>query len=238
MIISKNIRALAGGELKHFTVTQGACSDGRYIYMIFERKPKKDRTHRCKVVVYDPDKQKVVKVSGALKLGHGNDMCIRDSVLYVTHSEGKKVVHRVNATTLKRLKDVKVTIPKKYKGKGITAFNAICVYGSGYLLRVMGGRGMVVVNKSFKVTRFFKTATSYKTSQGMTMNGKTIVRAFSRLQSGDNRIVEYSVKGAEKNRSKVKLDGEMEAVFYHKGKRMATTYLVRGGKYEAYIAEV
>ena len=102
MIISENIRSLAGNALKYFTVTQGACSDDRYIYMVFERKPKGDRTHRCKVVVYDPTVKKVIMVSGALKLGHGNDMCIRDGVLYITHSEGAKVIHRVDAKTLKK----------------------------------------------------------------------------------------------------------------------------------------
>lgn len=238
MIISKDIRKVVGGRLKYFSVTQGACSDGRYIYMIFERKAKGGRSHRCKVVVYDPKARKAVKVSGALKLGHGNDCCVRGGILYVTHSEGKRVVHRVDTKTMKKLKDIKVSVPKKYKGKGIKAFNGICCYGSGFLLRVMGGRGMAVTNPAFKVTRFYKTDTSYKTSQGMTMNGLTVIRAFSRLQSGDNRIVEYSVKGKEKRLYKAKLIGEMEAVFVHDGKLLATTYYKKNGKGEAYIAEI
>lgn len=236
--MDKDIRKLAGTKLKHFTVTQGACSDDRYVYMIFERKPKKGRSHRCKVAVVDLEAEKVVKVSEPLKLGHGNDCCIRGGVLYVTHSEGKKAVHRVNAKTLKKMKDIKVSVPKKYKGKGIKAFNGICCYGSGFLLRVMGGRGMAVTNPAFKVTRFYKTDTSYKTSQGMTMNGSTVIRAFSRLQSGDNRIVEYSVKGKEKRLYKAKIGGEMECVFCHKGKRYVTAYVKRDGKAEAYIREI
>lgn len=235
--MDKDIRKLAGSRLKHFAVTQGACSDDRYVYMIFERKPKKGRSHRCKVAVVDLEAEKVIKVSEPLKLGHGNDCCIRGGVLYVTHSEGKKAVHRVNAKTLKKMKDIKVKVPKKYKKKGIKAFNGICCYGSGFLLRVMGGRGMVVVNSAMKVTRYFKTDTSYKTSQGMTMDGKTILRAFSRLQSGDNRIVEYSVKGKEKHRYKAKIGGEMEGVFVLGGKRYVTTYVKKNGRAEAYIAE-
>lgn len=214
--------------MKYFTVTQGACSDGRYIYMVFERKAKKGRSHRCKIVVYDPAAEKVARVSGALKLGHGNDICYRDGVLYVTHSDGKKVIHRVDAKTLKKKKGIKV--------KGY--FNGIACYGSGFILRVMGGREMVIVNKNFKITRRFKTDTNYTTSQGMTMRGSTIIRGYSKLQSGRNYIVEYSIKGVQKNRLKLKIEGELEGVFILNGKLYVTTYLKRGGKCEAHIHEL
>ena len=212
-------------NLKHFTVTQGACTDGKYIYMVFERKRKKNQTHRCKIVVYDPEKEKVVKVSGALMIGHGNDLCYRDGILYITHSDGKKVIHRVDAKTLKKKKNIKV--------KGY--FNGIACYGSGFILRVMGGREMVITNKNFKITRRFKTNTNYKTSQGMTMDGKTILRGYSKLQSGENYLVEYSIKGVEKNRLKLKIAGELEGVFILNGKRYVTTYLRKNGKAEAHI---
>lgn len=207
--------------------------------MVFEQKANKakKRPHRCKIAVYDLENGTILKVSGALKLGHGNDITIRDGILYITHSEGSKTVHRVRVSDLKQLKGIKVQVPKKFKDKHIKEFNAICCYGSGFLLRVMGGRGMIVVNKSMKVTRYFKTDTSYKTSQGMTMDGKTILRAFSRLQSGDNRIVEYSVKGKEKHRYKAKIGGEMEGVFVLGGKRYVTAFIKKDGRCEAYIAE-
>ena len=239
-IISKDIRKLAGTKLKHYTVTQGATCDSGRVFMVFEQKAnkKKNRPHRCKIVVYDMESGTVLKVSDPIKAGHGNDVTIRDGILYITHSEGSKVVHRVRASDLKQLKGIKVKVPKKFKTKGIKAFNGISVYGSGYLLRVMGGSGMVVVNQSFKVTRFFRCKPNYKTSQGMTVEGKTIVRAFSQLQSGKNYLVEYSIKGEQKNRLKVKLDGEMEAVFIHNGKRYVTTYLKDKGKCKAFIAEV
>lgn len=239
-IISKDIRKLAGTKLKHYTVTQGATCDSGRVFMVFEQKAnkKKKRPHRCKIAVYDMESGTVLKVSGALKVGHGNDITFRDGILYITHSEGTKVIHRVRASDLKQLKGAKVKVPKKFKTKGIGAFNGISVYGSGYLLRVMGGSGMVVANQSFKVTRFFRCKPNYKTSQGMTVEGKTILRTFSQLQSGKNYLVEYSIKGEQKNRSKVKIGGEMEAVFIHNGKRYVTTYKKNNGKCEAYIAEV
>lgn len=239
-IISKDIRKLAGKKLNHYTVTQGACCDSGRVFMVFEQKANKakKRPHRCKIAVYDMDKGTVLRVSGALKLGHGNDITIRDGILYVTHSEGSKTVHRVRVSDLKQIKGIKVKIPKKFKSKKIKEFNGISVYGSGFLLRVMGGSGMVVTNKNLKVTRFFRCKPNYKTSQGMTVDGKTIIRAFSKLQDGNNYLVEYSIKGEQKTRLKAKIEGEMESVFLYNGKKYVTTYLKEKGKYKAFIAEV
>lgn len=208
--------------------------------MVFEQKANKakKRPHRCKIAVYDMEKGTVLKVSGALKLGHGNDITIRDGILYITHSEGSKTVHRVRASDLKQIKGIKVKIPKKFKSKKIEEFNGISVYGSGFLLRVMGGSGMAVTNKDLKVTRFFRCKPNYKTSQGIAIEGKTILRAFSQLQSGKNYLVEYSIKGALKNRLKTKIKGEMEAVFIHNGKRYVTTFVKDNGKCRAFIAEL
>lgn len=237
VIISKSIRKLAGDRLKHYTVTQGSCAGSKYIYMVFEQKPKNGRPHRCKVVKYDPGEKRIVKVSGALKVGHGNDICIRGHTLYITHSAGSKVIHRVDSRSLKQRKGIKVTIPKNLK-KGIEAFNGIAVYGSGYLLRVMGGNKIAVLNKNWKIVKVIRTETNWKTSQGMTMDGKRLLRAYSHAQSGRNYLVWYSLKGEQKRRSKVKLGGEMEAVFVLDGQIYVTTYIKDGKKREAYIAKV
>ena len=235
-IISKNIRKLAGDRLKHYTVTQGSCAGSKYIYMIFEQKAKKGRPHRCKVVKYDPAEKRIVKVSGALKVGHGNDICIRDHTLYITHSAGSKTIHRVDSRTLKQRKGVKVRVPKRFKG--IKAFNGIASYGSGLLLRVMGGNKVAVVNSKFKIVNVFRTETNWTTSQGMTIQDRLLLRAYSHAQSGRNYLVWYSLKGEQKRRSKVKLGGEMEAVFVLDGQIYVTTYIKDRKKREAYIAKV
>lgn len=225
-IVPKDIRSLAPKRLAHFTVPQGACSDGEYIYIAFERK----EPHRIKIVKMDKT-MCVVAVSGAMKIGHANDLCVRDGIIYATHSAGSKTVHRIDAKTLKKKKGVKV--------KGRYEFNGISCYGKNkFILRVMGGRSMLVVSSDFKVIRHFKTDTSYVTSQGMTMDGSTLVRAYSRGQSAKNYIVEYSPKGKEKSRHRVDLAGEMECVFVMDGERFVTTYIKKDGKKKAYIAKL
>ena len=245
-IISKDIRSLAPKRLKHFTVPQGACTDGEYIYIAFEQKKKKGRPHRIKIVKLDAKTMKVVKVSGALKLGHANDLCVRNGIIYATHSAGSIIIHRVTAKSLKQKKGFKVIVPKKYSKKGIEAFNGIATYGKGFILRVMHGRGMAIIKKKrgkdgkmhYYIVKFYRTDTMHKTSQGMTTDGMTIVRAYSHGQSGKNYIVEYSAKGKEKSRHKIILDGEMECVFILDGERYATTYIKYGKKRKAYIAKI
>ena len=235
--VGKEIRSRAPKRLNHFTVPQGSCTDQKYIYVIFERKPKNGRTHRCKIVKIDSETMKIVKISKALKIGHGNDITYRNGILYITHSAGAKTIHRVNAKTLKQKKGIKVKVPSKYKG--IHAFNGISTYGKkGFILRVMGGAKMAITDEDFKIKRVFKTETSYKTSQGMTTKDMTIIRAYSHAQSGRNYLVEYSVKGKQLKRKKIGIKGEMESVFCIGDKTYVVTYVKKGKKRLAYIAQV
>lgn len=209
-----DIRSHVGPKLRYFTVTQGACSDGKYIYMVFERKRSNDHSHRCKIVKIEAETMKVVRVSQPLKTGHGNDICYRDGILYITHSSGSRIIHRVDAGTLIQKKGIHVTVPEKFKGKGIKAFNGIACYGSGYVLRVMGGPGMVIVNKDFKVTRYFRTEKNYTASQGIDQKGGVIYRSYSKLQSDDkNYLALFDKKGKLLKRSKLDVTGELESVF-------------------------
>lgn len=236
-IMSTEIRSQAPKRLKHYTVPQGACADEKHIYIAFEQKAKGGRPHRIKIAKLEAETMEIVKVSGALKLGHANDLCIRDGIIYATHSAGSKVIHRVNAKTLKQKKGINVKVPKKYAKKGIKAFNGISTYGkSGFLVRVMGGRGMAVLNKNMKVVKFFRTNTNHETSQGMYTDGRTILRAYSKGQSGNNHVAEYSMQGKELDYVKIDIKGEMECIWMHGGEIYVTTYIKKGGKRKAYIA--
>lgn len=238
-IMSTEIRSQAPKRLKHYTVPQGACTDGEYVYIAFEQKAKSGRPHRIKIAKLEAETMKVVKVSGALKLGHANDLCIRGGIIYATHSAGDKVIHRVSAKSLEQKRDIGVKVPKKYAKKGIKAFNGISTYGkTGFILRVMGGRGMAILNKNMKVVKYFRTETNHETSQGMCTDGLTILRAYSVGQSGNNRIAKYSKKGEEKSYKRIEIEGEMECVWIHKGEIFVTTYIKKGGKRKAYIAKI
>lgn len=241
-----DIRALAGDKLKHHNVAQGSCSDGKYIYIAFEQKKKKNRPHRCKIVKFDPEKKRIVKVSGELKVGHGNDMTYRGGILYVTHSAGSRKIHRVDASTLHQKKGIKVTIPKGIKKKlkkgQKLEFNGIAKDGDGFLLRMMGGSRMLVTDKSFKAKSTFKVNKSYKTSQGMDQKGGTIYRAYSNLQSKDqNYLVEFNSLGKQTERHRLDVTGELEGVFIRGTHLYGTIYRKHGkgsDRYKAFIFKI
>ena len=227
-----NVRKHVGKRLDHFTVTQGSCADDKHIYIAFERKPKKRRSHAIKIVRMNIETFKVEKVSNALKIGHANDMCIKDGILYITHSSGSSVIHRVDAKTLKKKKGITV---------GNAHYNGIACYGSGFILRVMGGNKLLIVNKRFHKVRTIHKEKEYKTSQGMTQKGGKIYIAYSHAQSDRNYVCEFNKNGNLIKRRKVPVYGELESCFLHDGQLWFTIYRkkkVNGKmKYMAYIAK-
>ena len=210
-----NIRRLAGAGLEHFPWPQGAASDGKYIYMVFERKAIRGFAHRCRIVKLDARTFTIRQVSGNLRLGHGNDITYRDGVLYITHSAGRKLIHRVDARTLEQMSGIDVVIPEALRRKRIGCFNGICCFGKGYMLRVMYGSGMLVTNENFVGTRYFRTGRLYKTSQGMDQKNRTTYRAFSTLQSSDrNFLITFDDDGKVIKKKTLEITGELESVFF------------------------
>ena len=219
-------------KLEYFTVTQGACSDGRYVYMIFERKQRGGRTHRCKIVKLSPNPLKIVRVSGELKIGHGNDMTFRDGILYVTHSAGtmrhplKLLIHRVDSVSLNQLTDVKVNIPSEKINTRIKAFNGIACFGKGFILRVMGSPVMLVTDSRFNAERYFRTEKFYRTSQGIEQRSGVTYRIYARGQSSRrNFLVKFDDSGCLLKRSLLEVRGEIEGIFFLGKDLYATVYL-------------
>lgn len=234
--MSEDIRKKAGKQLAHYAVTQGACSDGEHIWMIFERK----KPHRCKVVKMTADTHDIVKVSGALKLGHGNDCCIRSGILYITHSGGSKTVHRVNAKTLTKAKGGDVEV----KGVKAGGFNGITCFGEGFALKKMGSQGIYIVDKGFRYKRKIKLSKRFSVSQGLTFRGGRFYRGSSRLQSKKNYVSIYSEVGKYIKRKQYAHKCELEGVFFVDDVLYATVYKKykkkKKGKtyYEAYIVKM
>ena len=222
-----NIREEAGDKLKHFSVTQGACSDGCYIYMAFEQKPKDGRPHRIKIAKINPATMKVEKVSGALNLGHANDMCIFSGELLITHSGTKKIIHRVSLSSFKKLKDIPIDVPKKYR-KHITGFNGIAKNSDNELiLRCMGGNYVAYLDDKFKIRKVTKFTKPFekRDSQGMDYSKGVLYRSYSRLQSASkNYICKFKPDGKLISKMQVKSKGELESVFIHQGKIYGTMH--------------
>lgn len=225
-----DVRDAVGSKLKHYNVTQGACSDGKYIYVAFEQKEnkKKKREHRIKIVKLDPKTRKILKVSAPLKLGHANDMCVSGTFLYITHSGSAKYIHKVNTATLAKGKDIPIVYPDKYK-KRITGFNGISTFGEAYILRCMGGHYVMYLDKNFKFSKVEKFTDPFKDkkedSQGMVYSGGIVYRAYSRLQSkSKNYICKFSPEGKLKSKIKVETKGELENLFFIDGKLYGMIY--------------
>ena len=219
-----NVRSLTK-KLDGFQVTQGATSDGKNIYMVFERRHHNGCARRCRIVKLDAVTLDLKQVSDVLRIGHGNDMTYRDGILYVTHSFGNRRIHRVDAKTLEQLEGVEVTIPQKLRRKRIGCFNGIACFGKGYILRVMGGSGMLVVDENFEGIRYYRTSRKYRTSQGMDQKDRKIYRAYSDLQSSDrNFLVTFDDDGDVISRERLDLTGEMESVFFCGEQLCGTVY--------------
>lgn len=246
-----DIRDLAGDKLKHFTVTQGACSDGAYIYMAFEQKAKEGRPHRIKIVKFCPATKKVLMVSSAMALGHANDMAWHNGTLYITHSAAAKgknpfVIHTVSTVGLKKGRDINVYLTKERKKK-TKGFNGIAKTEDGFILRLMGGHYLAETDNQFVIRRYIKCKDAFpkskKDPQGMTASGETIIRAFSRLQSkSNNYICKFSSKGKLKSKALLKMTGELESVFMMDGKMYGTSYRKKSKdgkkKYMAYVFRI
>lgn len=226
------IREHVGKAVKDYKVTQGACTDGKYIYMVFERK----KTSRVKIVKLKASDLSVVKVSKALNLGHGNDLCYRDGILYVTHSGTSAKIHRVDAKTLKKLDDVKVSEPGGYNG--------ITVYKDGFILRKMEGRYFYITDKNFKVKKKAHQTKSFKESQGICYDPKTdrIYRGSSLAQSKSNYVSVYKTDGTYVKHIHLDKKCELEGVYVLDGKLYCTYYkkYIKKKKkhYEAHIKKL
>lgn len=225
-----DVKAEAGDKLKHYNVTQGACSDGEHIYMVFERKKK----HQVKIVKLKASDYSVQKVSGALKVGHGNDLCYKDGILYITHSGTSDCIHRVDAKTLKKLKDVKVNKPGGYNG--------ITVYKDGFILRKIASSYFYITDANFKVKKKIKQSKTFKVSQGICYHDGLIYRGSSIAQSKSNYISVYKTNGKYVKNYHYKKKCELEGVFFIGDTLYFTIYKKYKKKkkkhYEAYIKKV
>lgn len=239
-----DIRALAGDKLKHYNVTQGACSDGDLIYIAYEQKAKHGREHRIKIVIFDPTHRKIVKISKPLALGHANDMCCYGNYIYVTHSGTKKIVHKINKTTLGKCKDVAIKLPEGLRKK-VTGFNGIATYEDGFMLRCMNCQYFAYFDKNFKYLSNAKFSKPFKDkqkedAQGITYSKGTVYRAYSRLQSASkNYICKFKRNGKLVSKAKLETKGELENLFFIGGSLYGMIYRKKkkGGKkqYMSYI---
>ncbi len=96
-----------------YTVTQGGCTDGRYVYLVVENQKTlpdgtkisnyKTENHYSKIVKLDPETWEIVKTSEALPIDHGNDLTynVKTGELLLSHCQpNAKYISFVDPETL------------------------------------------------------------------------------------------------------------------------------------------
>lgn len=228
-------QAVATGELIYtqnndgnFKVGQGACTDGKYMYLIIENqnlgagKNHNKDFHTCKIFKVEIATKKLIKVSEPLWIDHGND-CEYNPLtnrIVVTHNAPDR--HRVsyiNADTLEMVETVSISAFEMY---GI-AYNKA---RDRYVIALSHGYNFAIVDTNFKLKKYHMGVDTGNVKQGIDADDDYIYM----LQFNKNVIVVYDWDGNYVRQ--IELSGfsnEPEALF-HIGSQLYMTCYRSGGK--------
>lgn len=244
-----DVRKQAGKKLKKYTIAQGCCSDGTYIYMAFERRNgdsngnKRARIKIAKVRIRD---WKLVKVSPkGMKLGHANDLTYNPYQKYLVVTGAKKkdpYVRIVSAKSLKKTGTRKVYLGSAYKR--VKAFNAIDFDAASrtYMIRSRGYGGLTfTLNEEFRITgaRTILTTWGSRHVQSCTTSGGHLILTQSWNQSSTkNTLTIFNQAGRKLQDIRIKMKGELESVFMIGGKLYASMHKKLKGYKTGYLFEI
>ncbi|MBQ9014950.1 MAG: hypothetical protein IJ109_02420 [Firmicutes bacterium] len=170
---SLELRRIAKQKVPGFDTLQGSCYAGGYVYYLLENRNISYAKGRCKIVKMKLSNKKVVKVSAALKLSHGNDITFdtkRNRIVVAHSTPVPKQISVVNPKSLKVTGTATVEIPydlyklphpKKNPEKYINAYNGFgaIAYNKKHdqfvaLLRGSNFHHMLILNSAFQPVRF------------------------------------------------------------------------------------
>ena len=225
------LREHVGKKLENHRVLEGGCYHKGCYFMIFGNMKYKTSV----IVKFKAGREKrVLKVSDVLRIGHGNDCCVRDGVLYITHSGKSNAIHRVDVDSLKKLPDVTVT---GCRG----GVNGICCMGEGYLVKKMSSSKVFVLDSRFRYLSTITLSAVMKVGQGMTWYKGKLYRASSQGQSKKNYVCVYDSKGKLLKKLHYNHICEIEDVMIVNGVIKVSIYRKRGKqrkKHEAFIRKL
>lgn len=223
------IRSWAKQKMYQYDILQGSCSDGTYAYYLLNNK----KASKCKVVKVKRSTLKVVKVSGALNVAHGNDMTYDSDKkrLVIVHSTGKdpKALTSVDPSTLTVIESKHITIPNKLAGgtladaKNATAFTGLA-YSSGrrqYAVLLSHNYNFVILDSNLDPVQYVKVSKKNNyTMQGIDATDDYILVAQSPKTSKQkyNIITVYDWDGNYISKVNVKKGYEIESI-YHVGSK-------------------
>ncbi len=186
-----------------YRVGQGACTDGKYAYLIFENN--KVTPHMCKIVKVDLSTLNVVKTSEPLPIDHGNDITYNTKTgeLFVSHNSPNRThVSTIDPETL-TVKKLTVIDTEIY---GITYRES----NDTFCLGVSHCYDFTIHSSDFELIKRYPGKTGY-TKQGVDSDEKYIY--FSQYKT--NCIFVYDWDGNFINEIAVPEQSmELEAIFH------------------------
>ena len=231
-----DIRKKAKQKLYQYDTVQGSTSDGTYSYTILLNK----RNNRCRIVKMKAGTSKVIKVSGVLNLGHGNDMAYNPVTkrLVVAHGKStKRTISVINPDTLKRTKKVTVSIPDKISGISLKTLQskpyfAGISYVPGtdeYALKATSLNIILYLDKNFKLKRAVRLSMSpANLGQNSHVTEDYIYRITSpSSKKAGNIIYAYDRAGLYLGNIVVPVPGELEGIYFVGNKLFGSIYRSR-----------
>lgn len=217
------IRTQAKQALYQYDTVQGSCGDGKYgYYILYNRKVEK-----CKIVKVRQSDWKVVKVSAALVLDHGNDMTYNPDRkrLVVLHSTGNaKRLSVILPDTLRTesVKDVKISSVLEGattdEAKAITGFSAIAYNQTRkqYAIHLGKSSEVLLLDAEMEPLRYVHlTKKNNYTNQGMEATADYLLIGQSPKYSNHkyNILSVYDWEGSYISMLQVKKGQELESIY-------------------------
>ena len=211
-----------------YNITQGACTDGKYIYMLLENQNEngggKDVDHHCKVVKIDAATMKEVARSEPLAIDHGNDITYNSKTkqLVVIHNQpNRDKISFVDPEKLVLLDTISHSELQMYA----IAYNA---EKDQYVIGLSFGYDFAIVDSEFNVIQKHTGVVTGYTKQNFDWDGKYIYM----LQFKENCAVIYDWDGNHIRTVMIEMTEEPEAIFHIGGQFYVTSYISgrKGGR--------
>lgn len=228
-------RKLAKQKMFGYDTFQGTCAYGKYSYHILYNRIKE----KCKIIKVSLKTNKVVKISKALALDHGNDMTydpVRKRLVVVHYGSHVRRISCVDPKTLKIISYTDIETPKKRLPGASTAFSKSIsgVTGIAYdesrdefIASIKGARHYLVLNSDFEPQSVIKVPKNDPyVKQGMTVIDGYIIRAFSAYNKtyNQNILYVYDYNGNFVKTVKLGSGYEIESLYFSGDKLYASTY--------------
>ncbi len=234
------LRRAAKQKIRGYDTVQGSCYGNGYVYYLLYNRDK----NKCKIVKLKLDSRRVVKISPAKKLYHGNDMTYNDKTqeIIVAHAapDGKSL-SRVDPKTLKVKKTCKVNLPKVVPGLtdskknmrrlenlgGYAGFSSIAYneLHDQYVAQMYLVRDYMILDSNFTPVRYIRpTAKDGQLYQGIETCGDCIIQCSSFLNDKKYNILSiYDWDGNYLSKIKLNKGMELESAFVV-GKKLYVSY--------------